>query len=213
MIIEFSGIDGSGKTTQIHKLMRWVNDSGIPCYERILRSTNRRVLAGIAVEKGLRSWHELFDPNAVELSTALEMLQLVHSTILPANFTGQFFITDTYIRSWLADAMTNTSSVEHFVLIYQQLPAPDLSIHLDISVEIAYQRILARIKGDHKLRFGGIEKLNFLSQAFQTVSQYVDYPSYTISTSRTEEETFKEIKQVILEHFLSSNPKLYSLLS
>ena len=210
MIIEFSGIDGSGKTTQIHKLMRWLNESGVPCYERILRSTSRRIVGGIAAEKGLQSWHELFDSNGIELATALEMLQLTYSTILPANFSGQCLITDTYIRNWLANAIVSrTSLIDQLLLIYQRIPRPDISIHLDVSVETAYQRILLRSKGDHKLRFGGKEQLEALSQAFQEVSQYVDYQSHIVSTSASEEETFQNNKQLLLDKL--SSDKLLAL--
>ncbi|MHC5915616.1 MAG: nucleoside/nucleotide kinase family protein [Nostoc sp.] len=216
MIIEFLGIDGSGKTTQIHKLMRWANESGVPCYERIIRSMFRRVLGGIAAEKGFLSWHELFDPNSVELATALEMLQVVYSTILPANLSGQLLVTDTYIGSFLATAIAaETPLIDQLMLIYKQIPAPDISIYLDVSVAIAYQRILLRKKGDHKLIFGdkAVEKLRMLDIAFREFIQCSNYPIHIVSTSISEEETFKEIKQLVLAQVSSSAPQLSGLLS
>jgi thymidylate kinase len=78
-------------------------------------------------------------------------------------------ITDTYMRGWLAAAAaTANGSVDRgsLVQIYRCLPVPDLALQLDCPVEVAFDRILARPKGDHILRSGGKPRLQALAVAY-----------------------------------------------
>jgi thymidylate kinase len=205
MIIELSGIDGSGKTTQLNKIMRWANESGVPCYERVMRSTVRRILSGIAAEQGKDSWQELFEADAVELATAVEILQTVYATILPLNYPGQIIISDTYVRNWIAKAIVRRpSSLESIAAIYRRIPSPDLSIHLDVPVKVAFERILARQKGDHILRTGGLQRLKALADAYSIVPKHVHYPTQMVTSEASEEQTFDAIQRMVLSYVSSS---------
>jgi dTMP kinase len=197
MIIEFSGIDGAGKTTQLERLMRWANEAGVACFERKLRSTGKRVLGGIAQEAGHRSWRALFAPDAVELMTAVEMRQLVFEAILPISFRGQIIVTDTYTRSWVATAISWGASPEALLAVYRTIPPPDLSIHLDVESNTAYARILAREKGDHILRVGGRERLEALVRAYEAVPQHLSYRARPVSAESSVEETFVQVQDLV----------------
>ena len=205
MIIEFSGIDGSGKSTQIQRTMRWMNESGVPCYERVLRSTCRRVLGGIAAEQGLQSWRELFSVEAVQLATALEIMQAVYSTILPINTPAQVILTDTYARYWIADAIAYGSpAIAQLAMVYDRLPPVELSFHLDVPADVAYARILARPKGDHILRTGGLPRLRRLADAYGELPRHETRPVITLPSGVSEDETFRAIQRHLLE-FLSTS--------
>lgn len=200
MIVELSGIDGSGKTTQVARLARRAHEAKIPCYERSLRSTARRVVSGIAAERGHASWQTLFDRNAVELSTALEMHQLVHATIMSIRFPGQLILTDTYVWSWLAAAVAEGSTnLDQLAAIYGTLPAPDLTFELTISVEDAFQRILKRPKGDHLLRISGKDRLARLAGALEAgVEPLVGYPRIRIDGTSAEADIAAQVAEHVL---------------
>jgi thymidylate kinase len=198
MLIEITGIDGSGKSTQIDHLMRWFSEQGISSYHRIIRPVSRRVLGGIASEKGFKSWDEIYNVESVELTTALELYQLVYSTITPINIDKQVIITDTYIRNYLASAITRDLSIVNKILpIYQRIPKPDLSINLSINSKSAYERIINRPKGDHILRHGGYKRLERLFKSHEEVEKYLHYDTYTLAGELEEKDIFSKITTIV----------------
>jgi thymidylate kinase len=95
MIIEFSGVDGSGKSTLMDHLRGFLNARGVPCIERQLRSTYKRILADIARNEGHGHWSSLYPVEEVELAHAMEMLTTVMSTVVPLDQSYQVIVTDT----------------------------------------------------------------------------------------------------------------------
>ena len=200
MIIEISGIDGSGKSTQIAMLARLAQEAGVPCYERPIRSTCRRVVSGIAAQLGLASWRTVFDRSAVELATALEAHQMVYSTILSINFPGQLIVTDTYVRNLLAVAIAEGgAAIDQLVAIYATFPRPDVSVHLDVPIDEAYARIEARPKGDHLLRTGGQARLQRLADAYDgALNEWIPYPCARVSSEIGLGDTFDAIVKCVI---------------
>lgn len=200
MIIEFSGIDGSGKSTQMDFLMRWCNGRGFRCYECTIRAGGRRVLSSIAADHGHMCLEEMFDVGSVELGTALEVFGSVHATIAPIDFSRNVILTSTYSRYWLASACASVrDDVSGLAAIYNRLPAPGLSIHLDVSPATAYDRILARPRGDYLLHSGGFPRLQQLHTAYQEVDNMMKYPSSHVSSETDIVETFSTITRLVEE--------------
>lgn len=200
MLIEIAGVDGSGKSTQIDHLARTAQDCAVPCYERSLRSTGRRIVSGIAAQRGHDSWREVFDRGAVELATALEMYQLFHATVQTIRFPGQIIVTDTYVRSWLAVAIGEGGcDLAQLGAVYRAMPVPDLSIQLDCDVDTAFDRILARPKGDHLLRTGGKDRLRRLAEAYgPDCDELVHYDSVHVPATCPAPETAAAILDLIV---------------
>lgn len=215
MLIEISGIDGSGKSTLIAKLARIAHESGIPCYERQLRSVGRRVLTALAIQDGHTSWSTAFERGPVEFATALEMYQLFYSSVAPILFPGQIVMTDTYVRGFLATAAANGSAdTVALVRIYGCLPAPDLSLQLDCPVDVAFNRILARPKGDHILRSGGRPRLQRLADAYNDdINELVHYPAVHLDSKQTVEALTEVAMEQILAWTESNDPLLYQRLA
>lgn len=196
MLVELSGIDGSGKSTQLALLQGWCNQSGLPCYHRPIRSTARRVLGGIAAELGHASWQDVFDRDAVELATALEVRQTVFGTILPTLFPGQVIVCDSYLRTWVAAAHANAPARRSELgLVYRTIPAPDLAIHIDLPVEEAMERIERRPKGDHIQRYGGTQRLGALAAGFAWADELLAYEAVTIDGTQVPEQLADTIRK------------------
>ncbi|MFF2019513.1 hypothetical protein [Paenibacillus sp. NPDC058177] len=199
MLIELSGIDGSGKSTQMDKLFRFFNESGIPSYQRTLRSTYKRILATISQENGHKHWSTYYTPDEVEVAHALEMINLVFTSINPVNHNKQIIITDTYTLRWIATAILwDSKDISKISKIFNNIPQPYLSFHLETSISEANQRILNREKGDHILSFGNVKKLEKYQESFNQAKQVVDYKCISISTDQSIEETFNELKSNLL---------------
>lgn len=193
MIIEICGIDGSGKSTQLELLQGWANEHGVACYERKLRPIGRRVLGGLAQAAGYTTWRDLYDSDSVELMTAVEMRQQVYEYILPITFPGQLIVTDTYIRLWIANALSWGADPTRLIPIYATIPAPDVSFFLEVSTDVAFERIMARPKSDHIQRSGGRDRLHRLAMAYEALPQYVGYEATTIDGTQSPDAIFRVI--------------------
>ncbi|GAB3086032.1 hypothetical protein [Nocardioides zeae] len=196
MLIEVCGIDGAGKSTLIGRVMRLAHEAGVPCYERQLRGVGKRLLTALAVEQGHGAWWAVFERGPVEFATALEMYQLYYSSIAPILFPGQIVFTDTFVRSWVATAIANGSvDPDQLMQVYGCLPAPDMSVELVCPAQIAYERILARPKGDHILRSGGMARLQALADAYRNLAsnELVDYDVMRVDSRQGADELETEV--------------------
>lgn len=206
MIIEFSGIDGSGKTSQMDRVFRYFNENGINCYQRTLRSTYKRILANITAKKNIKHWSGHYTPNEVEVAHALEMVNAVVTNITLIKNPSEVIVTDTYTARWLATAkLWGCDNLERINDIFTMIPEPEVSIHLDVSVDNAYNRIQSREKGDHVLSFGNKSKLERYKQSFKDVNHLFSYERTHINTDNdSPETTFETIKEVIDNHLRNS---------
>lgn len=204
-IIELSGIDGSGKTTLIERIMRELNGSGVPTFERSLRSTYKRVLADIATEHGVAHWKEIYRPDQVELAHALEMLQQCYALVLPFVGSGQVVVTDTYRARWLATAvMWGVEDIGPIAAVYDRLPRPVLSVHLEVDVETAYQRITSRPKGDHITKMGNPDRLRRYHEAFAATEGAISYARSRVDTNGSQDDACDEILTLVRRLSLDS---------
>ncbi len=154
MLIEVSGIDGSGKSTLIRRLRHRLNrDGDLVAYERVLRDRGRLVLEDIARQEGKRS-DEIFDAFSVELVSALERLDEAnrHFGYLRPNSRQLYFVAP-YHATWLAKAHSKSPAFSsQLQRVYERLPRPDLSVVLELTPGGALDRVRSREAGDNFLR-------------------------------------------------------------
>jgi thymidylate kinase len=205
MLIEFSGIDGAGKTTLTELTMRLFNSASVPCYQRSMVSTYKRVAADLAKEAGHSHWSGLFCADEIEVAQAFEMLSLSFQHIRPLDLDSQVIVTDAYVSHWLATALLwESSAADRLAVIYSRLPTPDLSIDLRVPLEVAQQRIRERRKGDHVLKMGPNSVLPRFAVAYDRARGLVPYPQATVSTDGSLDETWQRVKELILEYVRAS---------
>ncbi|MDR6175548.1 thymidylate kinase [Nocardioides zeae] len=216
MLIEVCGIDGAGTSTLIARIMRMAHEAAVPCYERQLRGVGKRLLTALAVEQGHSAWWAVFERGPVEFATALEMYQLYYSSIAPILFPGQIVFTDTFVRSWVATAIANGAvDPAPLMQIYGRLPAPDMSVELVCPAEVAYERILARPKGDHILRSGGKARLHALADAYAGLAsnELVDYGVTRVDSRQGADVLETEVIGAVLRWAAEHDPLLHRRLA
>lgn len=200
MIIELAGVDGSGKSTLASHLQGFFGSRNVPCVERIMRSTYKRILADISRDAGHRHWRHLFGVAEVELAHALEMSTLVSATIVPLDHSYQVVVTDTYITRWLATAhMWGASNLPELARVYQRLPCPDLSFQLAVDPTVAYQRLVDRPKRDHLVKLGNADRVRAYADSFAALNDLVPYRRHVLDTGRGLDETIGEMLSVVSE--------------
>jgi sugar/nucleoside kinase (ribokinase family)/thymidylate kinase len=148
-LVSISGIDGSGKTTTLRTMRRYLESRGQPC--RIFKLPSREIKAS--------SWFLAYnqDPfrarergvDYAALCTMLlgDRLNTIRTQVIPHLERGVFVLVDRYLFTPLAELLLfddDLSTVEAIKGLAQQFPAPDLAILTDTPLEIARRRIHAR---------------------------------------------------------------------
>ena len=149
LFIAFEGGEGSGKSTQVKLLKRWLENEG----HEVLHT---REPGGTELGKGLREIllsHETGDisPRAEALLYAADRAHHVHSVIRPALEAGEIVITDRYFDSSIAyqgaGRVLEPGEVARISRWATESLFPTLTVVLDLPAEVG----LARLKKKDRL--------------------------------------------------------------
>lgn len=99
LLVAVEGIDGAGTTTQVRRLVEWLESSGRPALAT--REPSDGTL-GALLRRVLRGEHERLDPAAVALLFAADRIDHLERTIRPALAGGKIVVSDRYVMSSLA---------------------------------------------------------------------------------------------------------------
>lgn len=144
--ITFEGIEGCGKSTQVRLLTQHLADIGVPYL-------NTREPGGTPIAEAIRKI--LLDPACSEMLPETELLlynasraQHTGELILPALAAGKMVICDRYYDSTYAYQGAardlNFGVIDTLTAFATFDTVPDLSILLDLPVEIGLARITSR---------------------------------------------------------------------
>lgn len=137
--IVFEGADRSGKTTQTVRYTNFLRQSGVPVAKATpWRFPDRTTKIGQVIHSYLtmnstmddRTLHLLFSANRWEKA----------SSILESLKAGETVITDRYAYSGVAYSMAKGLPADWCRAADAGLPAPDVVVYFDLSVEAARQR-------------------------------------------------------------------------
>jgi dTMP kinase len=137
-LIIVEGIDGSGKSTQLDLLRKWlVNQHYLVVFSEwnsspIVRSTTRR-------GKSLR----LLSPMSFSLIHAADFANRTYSTILPALRAGAVVLADRYVYTAFARDAVRGVSRAWLRRVYSFAPRPTLAFYYDVPLDEAMRRILS----------------------------------------------------------------------
>ena len=199
--IVFEGIDGSGKTTQINELSKWLN------YTHLIPENNQLVITrepgGTQLGQSIRSL--LLDtsiekpPDSITelLLYAADRAQHVNEIIRPSLYKGDWVISDRFCGSTLAyqgyGRKLDIKVIKDLETIATQGISPDITFLLDITVDESIKRRISR--KDDRMEKEGREFLSKVSLGFKTLS--VDKKWKKISAIKSKEEILSEIKYEI----------------
>ena len=199
--IVFEGIDGSGKTTQINELSKWLIGANLIPDKNQLVIT--REPGGTKLGKSIRSL--LLDtskeksPDSITelLLYAADRSQHVNEIIRPTLNQGDWVISDRFCGSTLAyqgyGRKLNMKLIKDLENIATQGISPDITFLLDIPVEESIKRRIHR--KDDRIEKEGIEFLLNVSLGFQELSK--DSKWKKISAIKSKEMIISEIQSEI----------------
>jgi len=195
-LIAFEGIDGSGKTTQAKRLVRWLRKKGLPA-----RYTSEPT--GGAIGRILKSMARRRDvePRVEAVLFAADRLIHLEKVIEPLLEKGFIVVSDRYLHSSLAYQSTTTRDQEWVEALNKYARRPDLGILLDVDPEIGLKRLRRS-----RTRF---ERADFLKNVRAKYLEYAERGELVkIDAERELDEVFSDIVQVV-EEFLRKAGKSF----
>ena len=189
--IVFEGIDGSGKTLQLSWFSAWLQKKGYRVF--LTEEPMRESATGHFVKIALRS-KEKYPPEVYLLLFLQDRINHIENYIKPALKDGKIVLSDRYHFSTLAYQTAQGLEREKIdgvlkALRYEIL-LPDLTVFIDVPVEVALERIYGRTKGTVDI----YEKEEFLKRVRENYLELAkEFGFLVIDGDRDPEEIHEEI--------------------
>jgi dTMP kinase len=136
-LIAVEGLDGSGKSTQIRLLKRWLELEG---YKVFFTEWNSSELVKQATRKGKKK--KILTPTTFSLIHATDFADRYERQILPLLKGGYLVLADRYIYTAFARDAVRGCDRQWLRRMYKFARHPDLAIYFDVPLETALNRIL-----------------------------------------------------------------------
>ena len=196
-LITFCGLDGSGKTTLMNKLITELEK------DKTIFKTKQPTDA-VRQSEIFRTYmdspnHEEYDYRSLSLLAASDRLQHVHKTIKPHLNDGEIVISDRYFYSCLANLRARGFYKDKWIYeISSFMINPDIAFFIDVPVKTAIKRV--RSREDEKDRYIDIELQYKLREEYLEICKKCG--GVLISTEMSLEESFdavlKKVKQELI---------------
>jgi len=144
-LIAVEGLDGSGKSTQIYLLKRWLEAEGIKVY---FSEWNSSELVKSATSKGKK--RELLTPTTFSLIHATDFADRYERHLVPLLRAGYIVLCDRYVFTAFARDVVRGCPPEWVRGNYNFACLPDLTMFFKADLEVSLNRIL---EGRPKLKF------------------------------------------------------------
>lgn len=202
LFIVFEGIDGSGTTTQCELLASYIEERGYPVVQT-------REPGGTPLAEKIRKL--VLDP-AENIHCTTEMLlyaasraQHVHELVDPALKEGKTVICDRFIASSLAyQGYGRDLGVEVVRQVNRYAVAdclPDLTIYLDLPLDVAILRRQQRAGSPDRLEREGDQLQEKVSLAYREVAKQQLETALILDATAGEEELADEIRTRLRERW------------
>lgn len=136
-LIAVEGIDGSGKSTQIYLLKRWLELQGLKVF---FSEWNSSVLVKSATSKGKK--RELLTPTTFSLIHATDFADRYERQLVPLLRAGYLVLCDRYCFTAFARDTVRGCPAEWVRDLYSFAAHPDLTFFFKARLETSLQRIL-----------------------------------------------------------------------
>jgi dTMP kinase len=137
-LIAVEGLDGSGKSTQVYLLKRWLESEGVRVY---YTEWNSSQIVRMATKKGKK--RKLLTPTTFSLIHATDFGDRYERQILPLLQAGYVVLADRYMYTAFARDVVRGCDPEWVRSVYSYAVRPDITFYFQTPLETALTRILA----------------------------------------------------------------------
>ncbi len=136
-LIAVEGLDGSGKSTQVYLLKRWLELEGFKVF---FTEWNSSVLVKNATKKGKKL--NLLTPTTFSLIHCTDFADRYERQIWPLLCAGYLVLADRYMFTAFARDAARGCDTEWVRNLYSFASLPDITFYFNLPPEIAINRIL-----------------------------------------------------------------------
>jgi dTMP kinase len=136
-LIAVEGLDGSGKSTQIHLLRHWLEQQGIRVF---FSEWNSSVLVKSATRKGKK--RNLLTPTTFSLIHATDFADRYERQMLPLLRAGYLVLADRYMFTAFARDAVRGVQPSWVRSLYSFAREPDMTLYFRAPLQVALDRIL-----------------------------------------------------------------------
>ena len=144
-LITVEGIDGSGKSTQVLLLERWLAARG---YRVRLTEWNSSRLVRRAMKRGKKK--DLLTPTTFSLLHAVDFADRLTYQIVPPLKAGMIVLADRYVYTAFSRDVARGVHPAWVRALYSFAPRPDLALYFRVPIEVSLERLLG---GRAKLKY------------------------------------------------------------
>lgn len=203
-LIAVEGIDGSGKSTQIHLIKRWLELSGVKVF---FTEWNSSLLVERSTQKGKK--RKLLTPTTFSLIHATDFCDRYESQVLPLLKAGYVVLCDRYVYTAFARDAARGCDMEWVRKLYSFATKPDITFFFNLSLRTALTRLQID-KSPLKYHEMGMD-LHLAKKPFDNYSQYQqrlhdeyskmveEYDFVVINASDSIEELQEQLREAILQ--------------
>lgn len=137
-LIAVEGLDGSGKSTQIYLLRRWLELEGVKVF---FTEWNSSVLVKSATKRGKKQ--NLLTSTTFSLIHCTDFADRWERQMLPLLKAGYIVLCDRYIYTALARDATRGCDREWLHSLYSFAIKPDITFFFEVPLQVALDRILS----------------------------------------------------------------------
>ena len=144
-LIAVEGIDGSGKSTQLLLLERWLGAQG---YRVHFTEWNSSRLVRRSMKRGKKK--DLLTPTTFSLLHAVDFADRLTYQIVPPLKAGMIVLADRYVYTAFARDVARGVHAAWVRSVYSFAPRPDLALYFRVPIEVSLDRLLT---GRTKLKY------------------------------------------------------------
>jgi len=137
-LVVVEGIDGSGKSTQLYLLKRWLEIGG---YRTHFTEWNSSPLVKSTTKRGKQ--RRLLTPTTFSLLHAADFADRCERQILPLLHGGYLVLADRYVYTAFARDVARGCSSVWLRNLYRFAPVPDITFYFRAPLDVAVDRIIA----------------------------------------------------------------------
>ena len=138
-LIVVEGADGSGRSTQIHLLVDWLESAG---HSTVQVGLKRSTLVSEELDRAQEG--NILSRTTLSLFYATDFADQLENIILPALRAGQMVLSDRYIYTLMARDLVRGMDAKWLKNLYGMALVPDAVFYLNVSPDDLVQRTFAK---------------------------------------------------------------------
>jgi len=139
LLVVIEGTDGSGKSTQVNMLSKYIKDKSYGCI--VSQWKTSRLISGVINEAKERN---MLNTTTFSLLYAADYTDRLENEIIPALKSGFIVLMDRYIYTAYVRDSVRGHDINWIKNLYSFAPKPDLVFYLNVAPDILIKRLIAK---------------------------------------------------------------------